>query len=285
MSLLRNRNPIRGAKIIRDWMITQTGAPDETALNAMAICLGQASEQAQKNYEAALAANPNDARTLRLVADFFLRTGQNPNAGGPCAGAEQPSMPVEAEQQIGTWVVEKGDQIVRSKLRLQVAAQLHAIQVVFVPGVEAHAANERRTQHRRQRERHTGEAGGVCPAEESNPCWETGRDEHDGHRNDGNLIVIVHVITTGDKDHVGDESRDSQNLRPETAMYGDDQTDGGGRDAHRSEDVLRQAGEDLQVEFDRQDQLQIDCLVEQAKTEAGELSEPVRVPVPQAGCG
>ena len=95
-------------------------------------------------------------------------------------------MPVEAEQQIGTWIVEKGDQIVRSKLRLQVAAQLHAIQVVFVPGVEAHAANDRRRQHRRQRERRADQTGVIRSTQESNPFADTdGHREHSGDHGGG----------------------------------------------------------------------------------------------------
>lgn len=48
-SLLRTRNPMRGAKLIKDYLAANPTTLDEEALNAFAICLGQSSEEARLN--------------------------------------------------------------------------------------------------------------------------------------------------------------------------------------------------------------------------------------------
>jgi tetratricopeptide (TPR) repeat protein len=49
MSLVRTRNPMRGAKILRDYMAAHPEPLDEEMINAFAICLGQASDEARVN--------------------------------------------------------------------------------------------------------------------------------------------------------------------------------------------------------------------------------------------
>lgn len=48
-ALLRSRNPMRGVKVIKDYLVARPTALDEEALNAYAICLGQSSEEARGN--------------------------------------------------------------------------------------------------------------------------------------------------------------------------------------------------------------------------------------------
>ncbi|HEX8914535.1 MAG TPA: hypothetical protein VF796_19455, partial [Humisphaera sp.] len=46
-TLLRSRNPMRAAKVLKDYMATRPGAVDEDVLDAYAICLGQAGDEAR----------------------------------------------------------------------------------------------------------------------------------------------------------------------------------------------------------------------------------------------
>lgn len=48
-ALLRSRNPMRGAKMIKDYLAANSAKLDEEALNAFAICLGQSSEESRVN--------------------------------------------------------------------------------------------------------------------------------------------------------------------------------------------------------------------------------------------
>jgi hypothetical protein len=57
MSLLRNRNPVRGATMLRDYLAATPSKVDEDALNALAVSLDQASKEARltKQYQAMVA--------------------------------------------------------------------------------------------------------------------------------------------------------------------------------------------------------------------------------------
>ena len=48
-ALLRSRNPMRGAKMIKDYLAANSTTLDEEALNAYAICLGQSTEESRLN--------------------------------------------------------------------------------------------------------------------------------------------------------------------------------------------------------------------------------------------
>jgi tetratricopeptide (TPR) repeat protein len=60
----------------------QRKLPPDSAPLALALCYLATGhpDLAEERYQATLAARPNDPATLRVVADFYLRTGQNPKA-------------------------------------------------------------------------------------------------------------------------------------------------------------------------------------------------------------